>query len=98
MQAAGTSSRAYLRLGERRVPVPRTKSMRVLLGVLFILGGILPLVPPGAGGIPVGFTLLSIDNPRLRRPRRRVVVWGGRRLKSFLARRTARAMRQTPAV
>jgi hypothetical protein len=98
MKAAETHARAYFRLGERKIPLPRTKAMRMLLGVLLILGGLIPLVPPGAGGIPVGFTLLSIDNPRLRRPRRRMVVWGGRRLKSFLARVNAKSARHKPAV
>jgi hypothetical protein len=97
MAAADAPQRAYLRVGERKVPIPRSKAMRMLLGVLFVLGGVLPLVPPGAGGIPVGLTLLSIDNPRLRRPRRRVVVWGGRRIKSFLARQAAKSARETAA-
>jgi hypothetical protein len=47
--------------------------------------------------LPVGITLLSIDYPRLRRPRRRMVVWGGRKLKALLARYGVKAVRQTPA-
>jgi hypothetical protein len=86
MKAPEIRARAYLRLGERKIPIPRTKTMRLVLGVLLILGGVLPLVPPGAGGVPVGLTLLSIDNPKLRRPRRRIVVWGGRWLKNLRAR------------
>lgn len=97
MTAAGSQERAYLRLGERKVPIPQSKAMRMVLGVLLILGGIIPFVPPGVGGIPVGVTLLSIDYPRLRRPRRRMVVWGGRRLNSFLARVNAKLARHKPA-
>ena len=98
MKAAEPRARAYLRLGGRRIPLPRTKAMRMLLGVLLVLGGVIPFVPPGAGGIPVGFTLLSVDNPRLRRPRRRIVVWSGRRLKGFLARVKPKCARHKPAV
>jgi hypothetical protein len=86
MGTATTRPTTYLRLGERKIPVPKSRALRMGLGVLLILGGVVPLVPPGVGGIPVGMALLSLDHPRLRRPRRRMVVWGGRRLKSLLAR------------
>jgi hypothetical protein len=98
MEAESKPARAYLRVGERKVPIPRTKAMRILLGTWFVIAGVIPLVPPGVGMLPVGFMLISIDYPRLRRPRRRMVVWGGRKLKALLARMNAKLARHKPAV
>lgn len=82
MAGEEASRLTHLRIGKHRLPIPRTKIGRVALGSALILISSIPLLPPGPGGIAVGFTLLSIDYPRLRRPRRRMVVWGGRLLKS----------------
>ncbi len=73
--------RAFIRLGKRRIPVPRRKRARVALGLWFTIGGALPF-PPGFMFIPVGLTILSIDFPTLRRWRRRSTVWVGRRRKN----------------
>jgi len=35
--------------------------------------------PPGPAASVVGITILSIDNPRLRKARRKSTVWIGRR-------------------
>lgn len=69
---------AFIRLGKRRIRVPRRKRTRVALGLWLTIGGALP-IPPGYMFIPVGLTILSIDFPTLRRWRRRSTVWVGRR-------------------
>jgi UPF0716 family protein affecting phage T7 exclusion len=69
---------AYLRLGTRRVRIPRRRGVRIALGLWLTIGGALP-IPPGYVFVPVGLAILSIDFPKLRRWRRRGVVWIGRR-------------------
>lgn len=68
----------YLRIGKRRVRVPRKRGARIALGLWLTIGGALP-IPPGYVFIPVGIAILSIDFPRLRRWRRRMTVKLGRR-------------------
>lgn len=92
---AGSSRPAapsHIRLGKRRIPVPRTKPKRIGLALFLIVMGTIPIIPPGATSIPIGFTLLSMDFPRLRRPRRRMVVWGGRRLQGVMRLRAVRRL------
>ena len=55
----------------------------MLLGVLLIFGGILGFLPIlGFWMIPVGLFVLSVDIPLVRRGRRRLSVWWGRRRKA----------------
>ena len=79
-------SRAYVRFGKRKVPVPRSKAMRTVVGVTMVVVGALPGLPTVAG-VPVGLMLLSVDYPGMRRRRRRLAVWSGRR---FQRRKPAR--------
>ncbi|MCJ2188837.1 hypothetical protein MTR66_18700 [Novosphingobium sp. 2638] len=72
------TARAYLRVGSRRVRIPRRRGTRIALGLWLTIGGALP-IPPGYVFIPVGLAILSIDFPRLRRWRRRLAVGMGRR-------------------
>jgi hypothetical protein len=69
---------AFLRLGKRRIPVPRRRALRVGAGAVFTFIGIFPPAPLHLL-LPVGLTMLSIDFPRLRRFRRRAIVRIGRR-------------------
>jgi hypothetical protein len=68
---------AYLRIGRRRIRVPRRRGFRIALGIALLVRGVLP--PAGYILLPPAFALLSIDIPRVRRWRRRFVVWLGRR-------------------
>ena len=53
---------------------------RVIVGVLLVLGGILGFLPIlGFWMIPLGLMVLSYDLPIIRRWRRRLEVWWGRR-------------------
>lgn len=80
MVATSTTAASYLKIGDRKLPIPRSRTLRVALAFGLILGAAVPLVPPGVSALPVGLALLSIDYPQFRRPRRRMVVWGGRKL------------------
>ena len=62
----------------------RSRLLRLPLGVLFILGGVLSILPIfGLWMLPLGLMLLAVDVPLLRptvsaaiiRVRRRIAVW-----------------------
>ncbi|OCK53537.1 hypothetical protein LMTR3_27880 [Bradyrhizobium sp. LMTR 3] len=72
-----SETRAYLRIGKRRLRIPKRRGMRIALGVALAIRGVLP--PAGFILIPPALTLLSIDIPRVRRWRRRMIVRLGRR-------------------
>lgn len=68
---------AYLRIGKRRLRIPKRRGVRIALGVALVIRGVLP--PAGFILLPPALTLLSIDIPRVRRWRRRLIVWLGRK-------------------
>ena len=54
--------------------------LRVVVGLLLLLGGVLGFLPIlGFWMIPLGLVVLSYDLPIVRRWRRRLEVWWGRR-------------------
>jgi membrane protein implicated in regulation of membrane protease activity len=62
----------------RRVPVPSNVFLRIGFGVLCIIGGFLWFLPVlGLWMLPLGFLILSIDLPPVRRFRRRMDVTFG---------------------
>jgi hypothetical protein len=69
MQNRNDAPPAYLRFGKRRLRVPKHRVVRIAFGVALIISDVLP----------PAFALLSIDIPCVRRWRRRMVVWLGRR-------------------
>jgi hypothetical protein len=69
-------------LAGRRLNLPRTRAGRLLLGSALVLGGIAGFLPIlGFWMLPLGLIILSIDLALVRRHRRRVQVWWGRRRK-----------------
>ena len=65
----------YLRFGDRRIFLPRNRVVRIIIGVLLILGGFLAILPIfGMWMIPAGLIVLSVDIPIVRRWRRRSTV------------------------
>lgn len=71
---------ARLKLGDRTFHLPRNRRLRVLLGLAFIVGGIVGFLPVvGFWMIPVGLAILSVDSALARRVRRRSEVWFARR-------------------
>jgi hypothetical protein len=76
MTESRTDPPAYLRIGKRRLRIPKRRGVRIALGIALVVRGVLP--PAGYILLPPAFALLSIDLPRVRRWRRRMIVWLGR--------------------
>ena len=71
---------AALTVGNRRFSLPGNRVSRIALGVAFILGGLVGFLPVvGFWMIPVGLLILSHDIRWIRRRRRRLMIWAGRR-------------------
>jgi hypothetical protein len=80
--------RAYLRIGKRRLRIPKRRGVRIALGIALVIRGVLP--PAGYILLPPAIALLSIDIPRVRRWRRRMIVrFGRRRGRKRLVRQTS---------
>jgi hypothetical protein len=78
---------AGVRIGTYRMPLPRSRLLRISIGgvlVVFGLFGFLPVV--GFWMVPVGLLILSVDLPRVRRWRRRFAVWFVRKYPATAAR------------
>jgi len=64
----------------KKIPLPKGRSKRRLLGIALVIGGILGFLPIlGYWMLPVGLFILSYDSPKIRRIRRRTEVWLMRR-------------------
>lgn len=69
-----------VRLGNNKLHLPGSRIVRLVIGVLLIVGGFLGFLPVlGFWMIPLGLLVLSIDLPIVRRWRRQLEVWWGRR-------------------
>jgi hypothetical protein len=65
------------------------KPLRILLGVGLIIGGVFSFLPIlGLWMLPLGFVILSIDVPWIRRVWRRILIWWGRRRQRAAAQRS----------
>lgn len=66
----------YRKIGNRRVPIPQSRTVRMGSGVMLLSLGFLGFLPIlGFWLIPVGLAVLSMDIPYLRRKRRRALAW-----------------------
>jgi hypothetical protein len=75
-----------VKLGSYTLPLPRSRLLRIAIGVALILGGIFAILPVfGVWMIPLGLLVLSVDIPRVRRWRRRFAVWFSRRYPTLAA-------------
>lgn len=60
----------------REIPIPASRAGRIVLGVLFVVFGVLGFLPIlGFWMVPVGLLILSQDLAIVRRWRRRLSVW-----------------------
>ena len=67
--------------GMTRIRKPGWMVARIILSILFILGGFLAILPIfGLWMIPVGLLLLAIDLPALQGPVSRILIQGRRRI------------------
>jgi hypothetical protein len=79
----------------RNLRHPDARWIRAPLGVLFVVGGCLSILPVfGVWMIPLGLLLLAYDVPFLRKPIGRFTIWGADRwsgLKLWFKRKWSRA-------
>lgn len=67
--------RHAIQIFDRKIPLPHSKPLRIAIGVLFVLFGVLGFLPIlGYWMVPVGLLILSVDIARVRRWRRRMEV------------------------
>ncbi|MBQ2262695.1 MAG: hypothetical protein II336_15155 [Loktanella sp.] len=67
--------------GMARIRKPGWMVARIIIAVIFILGGFLAILPVfGLWMIPVGLLLLAIDLPMLQGPVSRILIRGRRRI------------------
>ncbi len=85
--AEDTRPNESIKLGSYTLPLPRSRLLRIVIGVLLIVGGFFAILPVfGFWMVPLGLLVLSIDIPRVRRWRRRFAVWFSRRYPGLAAR------------
>ena len=66
---------ATIRFGQKTLQLPTSRLIRIPIGVLLVIGGVLGFLPIlGFWMIPLGLLVLSVDLPFVRRWRRRVTV------------------------
>ncbi len=69
-----------IRIFDRHWHLPKSKPIRIGIGILLVVGGIVGFLPVlGFWMIPLGLLVLSIDLPIVRRWRRQLTVWWHRR-------------------
>ena len=80
MMVENTRPGDSVKLGSYRLPLPRSRLLRIAIGGGLVLLGLLGFLPIlGFWMIPLGLLVLSGDIPRVRRWRRRFAVWFARR-------------------
>ena len=71
---------AKVRLFDRHWHLPKSKPLRIGLGILLVALGLLGFLPVlGFWMIPLGLLVLSVDLPVVRRWRRQLTVWWHRK-------------------
>ena len=84
-QQGEEAKRAPLKIFGREIHMPQSRAARVLIGIALIFFGILGFLPIlGFWMIPLGLFVLSQEFGWIRRLRRRISVWWGRRRKQPL--------------
>ena len=68
---------ASIRFGKRSFRLPRSRRLRITLGIVLVLaGGLFGWLPVlGYWMVPLGLIVLSVDFPRVRNWRRKWTVW-----------------------
>ena len=65
-----------IKFASRELHLPRSRPLRVGLGILLVGGGLLGFLPVvGFWMLPLGLLVLSVDIPVVRRWRRKLALW-----------------------
>ena len=73
---------AKLHIGPKSIDLPASRVARIAIGIVLVSGGVLGFLPVlGFWMVPLGLAVLSVDLPVVRRAKRRMGVWLGRRIK-----------------
>ena len=73
-------AKPYITFSGKQIPLPASRLVRITLGILLVIGGLLGFLPVlGFWMVPLGLIVLSVDLAIVRRQRRRLAVWWGRR-------------------
>ncbi len=82
-QASDAGRRPSINLFGRRYAMPQSRALRIAIGVLLILFGILGFLPVlGFWMVPLGLLVLSYEFQSVRRWRRQLTVWWHSRRRS----------------
>lgn len=80
-----------VKFGSRRIHLPGHPVIRIVLGCLLLVGGVLGFLPIlGFWMVPLGLMILAVDIPMARRLRRRLEI----RLGRWLTRRSPKWARR----
>jgi hypothetical protein len=72
--------RPRVRFAGRHIHLPRSRVLRISIGVGLVIAGLLGFLPIlGFWMVPLGLLVLSVDWAWARRHRRKATVWWGRR-------------------
>ena len=86
-----------LRFGKRRITLPGSPAVRMTIGVLLVLCGLVGFLPIlGFWMVPLGLLILSVDLAFVRRFRRRMEIRWGRWMQRRQAAKAAREAAPTP--
>jgi purine-cytosine permease-like protein len=78
--AQGTPGHRTIHVFGRRFHMPRSRALRVLIGVLLVFFGFLGFLPVlGFWMVPLGLLILSYEFHVVRRLRRKTIVWWEKR-------------------
>lgn len=70
----------HMHVGSARIKIPKSRIARISIGVALVFGGLLGFLPIlGFWMVPLGLLLLSNDLAFVRRRRRKLALWWGRR-------------------
>ena len=80
--------RRRIKFGGRHIHMPQSRPVRIAIGVALCIFGVLGFLPVlGFWMIPLGVLVLSYEFAAVRRFRRRIVVWWGKRQRSEASQR-----------
>lgn len=85
----------YLRIGKRRIRIPRRRGVRILLASALLIRGLIPNIATPVF-LSASITLFSMDVPRIRRWRRKGTIAVRRWRQRYVERKRLRSTVRRP--